>query len=1011
MRKIASAIMIILVLGVINAQAINWDGGPSGTGTSWNNDVNWSGDVKPGSSDTALFGLAGLSDGKVITLGAPQVVDTLNVNPNWSQVPNITIGSGTDVAAGNTLTVTTVKHDGPNTGAIQTIAANVILAANSIWSVMQGYGGNNTHVVVTGAISGDGKSLTKTSNGLLKLCGANTYSGVTTVSDGYLEVGDGTRTGSIAGDIVNNAGLTFNPGSAGIVTSANISGTGSLTKSGAGTLVIGGSTSATCAGSFTINAGGLDTTVLNLALGNSSYGWNGDFTYVGSENLDLGSGNVTLSADRTVTVKNKTLSVGGIISGSRKLTKQGDGVLEMRAQNTYSSGTVVNNGTLLLKNNGSVGTSYLTINNEGTVILDNTAANTNRIGDGAAVTLAGKMSVLGNETEATSETAGVLTHGSGAAGITLSPGLGQSVLLTFASLAARSTGFSALYFGNGLGSPLGANTSNIKFTTPPTASTYGAFAALDGIGTLGTINAAVLRGVLFDATDTGTGIGFATYDGAANGVRLLDSSTEQTTTYAAGNANVRLDLSDDVAITGDASNTLQLDNTSGSEKTVTNSGTSLIPQNGLLFSGSNPITLTGGTLNANLDANNKEAIILSCNTAGTTIGTAITGDNITLGGSVDMALNATLTAATYGSGYIRINTPGTVTLSSTANGALIINDGTLKLSTDAKLYEADSIGSWDHCYVNINPRGILDLNGISAKSNGIKGTGGITNSSETLATMTCDWRPSGSNYATYSPGFSGDIDGNIKLVVTGSGWYIYNYTQTLSGNNTFTGGVTLGSAGMTLSINSPTALGTGPLTIGGSKLNSNGQVLTTDNAIALNNSFTFKGSASLDLGAGAVTLGAANPTITVSANTLTFGGPIGEGAAGQGFTKAGDGTLVINGVNTYTGTTAVNAGVLTVGSGGTLGSGDISVANGANLTLDGNDGLDDKANLTVVSGGVVTLNNTIPEQIGTLTLNGVVQPATGTYGAVGSGAVFESADFEGTGKLKFAPMGTIIVVK
>jgi autotransporter-associated beta strand protein len=957
-----------------------------------------------------MNGGTGLTSGKVISLDAPQTITTLNLNPNWSQVPAFTIGSAADVAAGNTLTVTTVTKGGPNTGDIQTIRANVILGANSTWDILQGYGGNNTHVVVSGVISGSGMSLTKTSNGLLKLYGANTYTGGTAITGGTLQLGDGAAlTGSVVGDIANGGALVFNNPST--VTAANITGTGSLTKSGAGTLIFGGSTSATSSGSFTITAGGLDTALTGLVLGSSSHAWNGDFTYVGTQDLDLGAGAVSMDANRTVTVKEGTLAVGGAISGSgRTLAKNGDGTLLLRAAGTYTGATTVNGGTLKIVQAGKAGTAGLTVNNDGQVLLDNTGANADRIADAGAVALLGRLSLLGNASASSSETMGALTAGAGASGITLTPGSGQSALLTFASLAGRNTGATGLYRGTGLGSALGADTANIVFAAAPSVSAFGPFAATDGIGALGGVNAAVLRGVLFDDSAAGIGTGFATYDAAGNGVRLLNSATEQTATYAAGTANVRLDLVSDVGITGAAGNTLQIHNTSGSAKVVTNSGSGLIPHNGLLFTGTSPITLTGGTLNANLDAANKEAILLAANPAGTLVGTAISGDNVTIGGAADITLAGTITAATYGNGYIRVNNGGTTTLGATTTGALVLNDGILRLTTGGKLYEGGSEYSSDKCYVNVNRRARLDLNGISAKSNGIRGSGVLTNSAETLATLTCDWRPSGNNYFTYSPDLSGSIGGNVKLSITGSGYYINKYTQVLSGNNTFTGGIALSSAGMALSINSPTALGTGPLTIGGSKLDSNGQILTTNNEQSWNSSFAFKGSGNLDMGAGAVTLGTANPTVTVEAKKLTIGGAIGEGAAGRGFTKAGVGTLVLNGACTYTGATAVNAGTLAVG--GSLGSGNVPVASGAALTLNGNDVISDEAQLTVASGGVVNLNNTVPDVVKKLTLGGVEQPANGTYGAPGSGATYEIAGyFTGTGKIGFPPSGTVVLIR
>ena len=62
------------------------------------------------------------------------------------------------------------------------------------------------------------------------------------------------------------------------------------------------------------NTSGADISQLNS---NNSQNWNGNFTYAGSvNNLNLGTGNVTLSGSRQVTVANNTLTVGGNISGA-----------------------------------------------------------------------------------------------------------------------------------------------------------------------------------------------------------------------------------------------------------------------------------------------------------------------------------------------------------------------------------------------------------------------------------------------------------------------------------------------------------------------------------------------------------------------------------------------------------------------------------------------------------------------------------------------------------------------
>ena len=65
----------------------------------------------------------------------------------------------------------------------------------------------------------------------------------------------------------------------------------------------------------------------------------------------------------------------------------------------------------------------------------------------------------------------------------------------------------------------------------------------------------------------------------------------------------------------------------------------------------------------------------------------------------------------------------------------------------------------------------------------------------------------------------------------------------------------------------------------------------------------------------------------------------------------------------------------------------------------------------VADADVVVLNNTEKEVVKKLILDGVEQPPVATYGAIGSGAVNESAAFSGKGLLAFPPQGTLLVVK
>lgn len=198
---------------------------------------------------------------------------------------------------------------------------------------------------------------------------------------------------------------------------------------------------------------------------------------------------------------------------------------------------------------------------------------------------------------------------------------------------------------------------------------------------------------------------------------------------------------------------------------------------------------------------------------------------------------------------------------------------------------------------------------------------------------------------------------SLALVKNGTGaWGLAN-------NNTFTGGVTLNAG--TLYIRHAGALGTGTFTItGGTFDNNTGSALanTRNNAQAWNGDFTFTGSGDYNIGTGTVTLGATR-TVTTGGSTFTVGGVIGGG--GFGLTKAGAGTMVLGGNNTYTGATTVNAGTLALGAAD-------RIANSSALVLGGG---------TFATGG-------FGETLGMLTLNA---SSTLDFGAGASALVFDDS--------------------
>ena len=113
--------------------------------------------------------------------------------------------------------------------------------------------------------------------------------------------------------------------------------------------------------------------------------------------------------------------------------------------------------------------------------------------------------------------------------------------------------------------------------------------------------------------------------------------------------------------------------------------------------------------------------------------------------------------------------------------------------------------------------------------------------------------------------------------------------------------------------------------------------------------------------------GDVNPDLTISAPLINQSGDFGNAAGG--LTKTGAGTVLLSGANTYTGATAVNAGILYVnGSLNTASA--ISLASGARLGGTGTVGT-----ATVASGGSVEGGQS---NAGKLTLSGLTFSGTGT---------------------------------
>jgi len=265
----ANANYIGIDTAVFTAPELYWGGGSG----NWNNvATNWSA-TSGGALDQVWDGSRAVFDGG----GAATVTLTDYVSATGLdfQAGSYTIAAATD----ETLTLTGVANVTTASGVTSTVEATIagtsglaklgegtlILTGGNIYtggtSIMLGTlqignGGTTGSVLedisnfgalvfnrsdditYAGVISGSG-SLTQAGIGQLTLTGENTYAGGTVISAGLLQIGNGGTTGSITGDITDDGELIFNR-SDDITYSSVISGAGSVTKGGAGSLTFTG---------------------------------------------------------------------------------------------------------------------------------------------------------------------------------------------------------------------------------------------------------------------------------------------------------------------------------------------------------------------------------------------------------------------------------------------------------------------------------------------------------------------------------------------------------------------------------------------------------------------------------------------------------------------------------------------------------------------------------------------------------------------------------------------------
>ncbi|EDL6865128.1 AIDA autotransporter-like protein ShdA [Salmonella enterica subsp. enterica serovar Derby] len=627
----------------------------------------------------------------------------------------------------------------------------------------------------------------------------------------------------------------------------------------------------------------------------------------------------------------------------QSLTKTGAGTLILNAENTYTGGTTISEGTLVANNVEALGTGNVT---------DNATLELNTGGDfDNAISGSGQVVKSGDKTltlsGANSYTGGTTISG-GTLVATNVEALGSGDVTDDATLELNTGGtFDNAISGSGQVVKSGDDTLTLSGSNTYTGGTIisgGTLVAsnVEALGTGDVTNDAVLElntGGDFDNAISGSGQVVKSGDET---LTLSGSNTYTGGTLISGGTLVASNV--EALGSGDVTNDAVLELNTGGDFTNAISGSGQVVKSGdetLTLSGAN--SYTGGTLisGGTLIASNVEAL-----------GTGDVTDNAVLelntGGDFDNAIS--------GSGQVEKSGDETLTLSgaNSYTGGTLISSGTLVAN------DVNALGTGD-----VTDNAVLELNTGGTFDNAISGSGQVVKSGDETLTL------SGSN--TYTGGTtindgtliatsvdalgSGDVTDNAVLelntggdfdnAISGSGQVVKSgdETLTLSGTNSYTDGTLI--SGGTLVATNLEALGTGDVTnnatlelnTGGTfdnAISGSGQVVKSgDDALTLSGSNTYTGGTTISGGTLIATSVDALGSGDVTDNAvleLNTGGTFDNAISGSGqVVKSGDKTLTLSGSNTYTGGTTISGGTLIASNVEALGSGNID--NYASLQL------------------------------------------------------------------------------
>lgn len=1038
-----------------------WTGDTFSASWATNNvgDTNWASNASgttdagatPGAADTVIFSATNAVGPTIgTTLDGNRTIDSLQFLAVPAGVTGVTIAPG----SGGTLTLAPAT---PSNGIfVDANGGNILISAllralnTQTWNI-DGTGASS--LTVSGNTIFTGR-VTKTGAGVLTLSGTNSGTGGITLAGGTLNINSGTALGTGlftigAGTTINNTsgssvflttnnakvlegdftftgsnGLDMGGGAvtlgASLVLTANAStltiggsiGDGAdnflLTKSGAGALTLAGANtwsggmtlnggtlninhaSALGTGTFTINGG---TTINNDSFStvtsttNNAMIWNGDFTFTGSFDLNLGTGAVNFGSaagtSRTVTVSAGTLTVGGAITDgavANSLVKLGGGTLRLTglsttAANNYTGGTTLGGGTTILTSSANF-TGGLTIGSS----AGNTAVSTLDLST-ASATFGGPMLVQTNNATANTITLGsgqtLQVNGSVMVGYNPTASGGSNTRLTI-------TGANSAFRVGGVGAPTNANfslggglTDNFSNTAVLDMSGLGTFYANLGSGTFRVGDATNGSGTsqggstLILAADSTIIAATITSDSPSSTVTQVIKLGSGSNVFNANTINIGAssNRSNGTMDFNGATGTLVVRNLAGNGRANMNiasggSGTAATYTSTVTLTGHNADLFLGtlavggrssgntgsGTGNFSFNTGILDATTVNVGSrTGTSLTTGSVTGNVTLGG---------------GTSIIGTMTLGTNSVTTAVNNATGDANATLAISGGTHTITTMTMGTLAVGNATALTSGSSDLTSTANLSGGTITIGSLTMgvNNTTAATATA-------NTATSTINISGtaavSVTGNLTMGAT-----------TLRASNTATASINITG---------------GSLTVGGN-------IQYTDGLGTENNTVTLNGG-SLDMTDGNIGSGTALVTFNAQSGTLAN---VNEINGGAGLTKTTAGTLILEGINDYTGITTISAGVLQVGSGagtGTLGVG--NVTNNATLRFNRNNSYTASQNIT--GTGAV-------QQVGTgiTVLSGANAYAGGTTVSAGT-VVANHTSALGTGDVSVTSSGTLSV--